>query len=50
MKKCKKCHMPMEKPQDFCKADPSSDVCVHCCPKDKNADQELDDPTKGNLG
>lgn len=50
MKKCTKCGMPMEKPEDFCNSDPSSATCIHCCPKEKVDDKELDDPSKGNLG
>ena len=50
MKKCKKCSMSMEKPEDFCKGDVSSDLCVHCCPEEKDQEEEPVDPTKGNLG
>ena len=48
MKKCSKCQMPMEKKEDYCNGDTSSDVCVHCCPKDDS--EEVNNPSQGNLG
>jgi len=50
MKKCVKCGMPMEKAKDYCDGDTSSELCVHCCPKEKAAEKEMNDPSKGNLG
>ena len=48
MKKCAKCGMPMEKTEDFCNGDATSDTCIHCCTHVD--DKEMDDPSKGNLG